>query len=83
MADSINPMAQHFITINDPRIEKSTYHRLIDIIALAICAVIAGADTWVDIEFFCKSHEEWLKTFFELPGGIPSHDTFGRNPVAK
>ena len=73
-----SPITHHFITITDPRIEKSSSHKLIDIIMLAICAVIAGADTWVDIEDFGKEKRAWFKTFLELPNGIPSHDTFGR-----
>src|SRR5258708_7630032 len=72
------PIAQHFITITDPRIERSKAHKLIDIIMISICAVIAGCDTWIDIEEFGHDRLVWLKTFLELPGGIPSHDTFGR-----
>ena len=45
---------------------------------IAICGVICGADSWVDIELFGKSKLNWLKTFLELPNGVPSHDTFGR-----
>ena len=52
-------------------------YKLLDIIAIAICATICGADSWVHIEMFGRSKEEWFRTFLELPGGIPSHDTFG------
>jgi hypothetical protein len=45
---------------------------------IAICGVICGADSWVDIELFGKTKLDWLKTFLKLPNGIPSHDTFGR-----
>ncbi len=72
------PMTHYFITITDPRIERGKAHKLIDIIAIAICSVIAGADTWVNIEDFGKEKQVWFKTFLELPNGIPSHDTFGR-----
>jgi predicted transposase YbfD/YdcC len=72
------PITHYFLSITDPRIERSKAHKLIDIIMVAICAVIAGCDTWVDIEDFGHDREEWLKTFLELPNGIPSHDTFGR-----
>jgi predicted transposase YbfD/YdcC len=72
------PMTHHFITITDPRIDRQKAHKLIDIIMVAICAVIAGADTWVDIEAFGTEKQSWFKTFLELPNGIPSHDTFGR-----
>jgi predicted transposase YbfD/YdcC len=69
---------EHFSRVHDPRIERSKEHKLIDIISIAICAVICGAEGWVDIENFGKSKITWLKTFLELPNGIPSHDTFGR-----
>lgn len=62
----------------DPRIGNATRHKLIDILVIAICAVICGADSWVDVELFGKSKYHWLKTFLELPHGIPAHDTFGR-----
>ena len=52
-------------------------HQLLDIITIAICAVICGADSWVHVEMFGKSKEEWFRTFLELGNGIPSHDTFG------
>ena len=73
-----NKIEEHFGSVQDPRIERSKEHKLIDIISIAICAVICGAEGWVDIENFGKSKETWLKTFLELPNGIPSHDTFGR-----
>jgi hypothetical protein len=53
-------------------------HQLLDIIVIAICAVICGADIWVDVELFGQSKLTWLKRFLELSNGIPSHDTFGR-----
>jgi predicted transposase YbfD/YdcC len=68
----------HFSKVSDPRVDRTKEHKLIDMIALAICAVICGAEGWVDIELFGKSKLPWLKTFLELPNGIPSHDTFGR-----
>jgi hypothetical protein len=69
---------EHFSKVSDPRVERTKEHKLIDIIAIAICAVICGAEGWTDIELFGKSKLAWLKTFLELPNGIPSHDTFGR-----
>ena len=68
---------QCFAALDDPRIERCKRHRLLDIIAIAICAVICGADSWVHVEMFGKSKEEWLRSFLDLPNGIPSHDTFG------
>lgn len=77
----------HFGQLQDPRINRKKRHSLIDITGVTVCAVIAGADGWMDVERFGKSKEAWLRTFLELPNGIPSHDTFGRffallNPVA-
>jgi predicted transposase YbfD/YdcC len=64
--------------MEDPRSDHTRRHKLIDIITIALCGVICGADSWVDIELFGKSKAGWLKGFLELPNGIPSHDTFGR-----
>jgi predicted transposase YbfD/YdcC len=71
-------LVEHFGDVTDPRLERQKLHQLLDIIVIAICAVICGADTWVDIELFGRSKLKWLKKFLELPNGIPSHDTFGR-----
>src|SRR5512135_961987 len=68
----------YFAAVEDPRIERTKRHKLLDIIIIAICGTICGAEGWVDIEEFGKAKEEWLKTILELPNGIPSHDTFGR-----
>lgn len=59
----------------DPRVERTKRHKLLDIIIIAICGTICGADGWVAIEQFGKAKEAWLKTILELPNGIPSHDT--------
>lgn len=64
--------------LEDPRVERTKRHQLIDVITIAICAVICGADTWVAIETYGQAKEKWLKHFLELPNGIPSHDTFAR-----
>lgn len=74
----LEAIEEHFSKVTDPRVDRTKEHKLIDIIAIAICAVICGAEGWVDIELFGKSKLSWLKTFLELPNGIPSHDTFGR-----
>ncbi len=71
-------IADHFAAMSDPRIERSKLHKLIDIITIAICAVISGADTWVDIEMYGEAKYKWLKKFLKLANGIPSHDTFAR-----
>ena len=65
----------HFQDLENPRIERSKRHGLLDILTIAICAVICGADSWVHVEMFGKSKEEWFRSFLDLPNGIPSHDT--------
>lgn len=67
-----------FGRIEDPRLDRQKKHKLLDIIGIAVCAAIAGADSWTDVQAFGKSKEAWLRTFLELKNGIPSHDTFGR-----
>lgn len=71
-------IAEHFGKVTDPRIGNATRHKFLDILVIAICAVICGADGWSDVELFGKTKRKWLKEFLELPHGIPSHDTFGR-----
>ena len=71
-------IAEHFSEIKDPRIERTKEHKLIDIITIALCAVICGAETWVGVATYGVAKQNWLKQFLELPFGIPSHDTFGR-----
>jgi predicted transposase YbfD/YdcC len=74
----LEAIEEHFSKVSDPRKDRTKDHKLIDIIAIAICAVICGAEGWTDIELFGNSKLHWLATFLELPNGIPSHDTFGR-----
>ncbi|OLE97649.1 MAG: ISAs1 family transposase [Cyanobacteria bacterium 13_1_20CM_4_61_6] len=71
-------LQEHFATLEDPRVERTKRHQLLAIITIALCAVICGADTWVDVEEFGHAKRAWLETFLDLPNGIPSHDTFGR-----
>lgn len=69
---------EHFGELEDERKAKGKRHELLDIIVIAVCAVICGAESWTDIELFGKAKEGWLKRYLALPHGIPSHDTFGR-----
>ena len=79
MAASLgSPLTQHFATLTDPRVERTKEHQLLDILTIALCAIISGADEWVAMEAYGKAKREWLDTFLTLPSGIPSHDTFGR-----
>lgn len=71
-------ITEHFEGLEDPRELGKVQHHLIDIIIIAICAVICGANDWVGVETFGKAKEEWLRSFLELPNGIPSHDTFNK-----
>ncbi len=68
----------HFADMTDPRIDRTKRHELIEILVIALCAVISGADNWVDIAAYGKAKETWLRGFLTLEHGIPSHDTFGR-----
>lgn len=76
--NSIGSIEESFSKLEDPRIERNKLHKLLDIIVITVCAVICGADNWVEIELFGKKKQEWLRQFLELPNGVPSHDTFGR-----
>lgn len=68
---------QHFSCLTEPR-KANRSHKLLDIITIALCAVICGCDGWSQIELFGQTKEEWFKTFLELPHGTPSDDTFAR-----
>ena len=71
-------LIDHFATLTDPRIDHTKRHQLLDLITIALCAIISGADEWVAMEEYGNAKREWLDTFLTLPNGIPSHDTFGR-----
>ena len=78
---------QHFALLPDPRREHGQVHRLDEIVFMAICGVLCGADGWQEIADYSESKLDWLSTFLTLPGGVPSHDTFRRvfcllDPVA-
>lgn len=69
---------KHFERLPDPRIERHKKHMLMDILVLTLCAVICGASSWESIEDYGHRQQAWLKTFLQLPNGIPSHDTIAR-----
>jgi len=75
---SVENLGQYLSTIEDPRCSGKVEHRLIDILVIAVCAVVACAESWDDIALYGRSKLAWLRTFLELPNGIPSHDTFRR-----
>ena len=68
----------HFAVIEDPRIDRTKDHALIDILMIALCAMLCGAEGFVDFEDFGRARQKWLRSFLALPNGIPSHDTFRR-----
>jgi len=76
--DAQGGLLRYFAELPDPRMNRTKRHLLGDVLALAICAVICGADGWVQVAKFGRCKLTWFQTFLELPHGIPSHDTFGR-----
>ena len=76
--DTLITLANSFITIQDPRIDRAKKHNIVDIIMITLCAVMCGVDHWEDIEWFAKVREDWFKKFLGLKNGIPSHDTIYR-----
>src|SRR3954468_10511856 len=75
---SIESLVRHLSAVGDPRCPGKIEHRLIGILVIAVCAVIACAESWDDIALYGRSKLAWLRTFLALPNGIPSHDTFRR-----
>jgi len=71
-------LMDHFNTLSDPRSGNAVRHNFYDILIIALCAAICGADSWRDVETFGVAKEYWLRRFLALPHGIPSHDTFTR-----
>lgn len=75
---SVASIKKHFRGLKDPRVKGRSSHLLVDVITIAICAVICNCDDWRDIELFAREREAWFRRFLRLPHGIPSHDTFAR-----
>ena len=76
--DQSAALLEHFRELADPRIDRHKEHKLIDVLVIAICAILCGANDWVAVETFGRAKREWFARFLELAHGIPSHDTFGR-----
>jgi hypothetical protein len=68
----------YFADLTDPRIDRTRRHHLMDILVIALCAVIAGSDTWQEVETFAQRRRDWLGRFLSLDNGVPCHDTFER-----
>jgi predicted transposase YbfD/YdcC len=78
MGSKAKSLADHLAAVPDPRKIRGQRHVLLDIIIIAILGTLSSVDDWEGIEEFAKDQEAWLRTFLELPHGIPSHDTFNR-----
>lgn len=71
-------LAEVFVPISDPRQPGKVEHDLVELLVVAVSAVLVGADTFVEIELWAKERLDWLRGYLKLEHGIPSHDTFGR-----
>jgi hypothetical protein len=71
-------LTTHFASLPDPRVERTKRHPLLSIVTIALCAVIAGADSWDSIAAFGELRQSWFARFLDLPHGIPTPDTFNR-----
>jgi hypothetical protein len=72
----VGSLVEEFSPLEDPRCGRKVDYLLIDILVIAVCAVIAGAESWEDIALYGRSKIDWLGKFLVLPNGIPAHDTF-------
>ena len=75
---SVEKLVEPFSALADPRCAGKVEHRLTDILVIAVCAVIACAESWDDIALYGRNKLGWLQSFLTLAHGIPSHDTFRR-----
>lgn len=71
-------LTESFLSLKDPRTGPAQRHDLTEMILMALCAVLCGADSWVDVAEWAEDNEPWLKRYLVLAHGTPSHDTFGR-----
>ena len=71
-------LADVFVSITDPRQSSKVEHDLVELLVIAVNAVLVGADTFVEIELWARERIDWLRRHLRLENGIPSHDTFGR-----
>lgn len=75
---TLRSLADHFADLPDPRLDRNKEHALLDIVVMAVCGILAGCDSWADVERFGRAKLDWFRKFLKLPNGVPSHDTFGR-----
>lgn len=74
----IRPLIECFEGLPDPRMDRTRRHNFVDILVMGLCSALTGGESFTDMESFGVAREDWLKTFLELPSGVPSHDTFNR-----
>lgn len=72
------PLIECFEGLPDPRLDRTRRHKLVDILTIGLCSILSGGENFSEMEFYGRIKEDWLKTFLELPNGIPSHDTMNR-----
>src|SRR6266540_1657588 len=77
-SEAVRVMLAYFSGMTDPRIDRTKLHSLHNIIVMALCGAIGGADGWDDLEEFSEERQAWFETFLEMPNGTPSADTFRR-----
>lgn len=78
MPQTAMPILDIFASVTDPRHPSKVQHPLPDLLTVAVCGVLVGADTFEEIELWAKEKLPWLRQYLSLPNGIPSHDTFAR-----
>ena len=66
------PLIEYFEELPDPRMDRTRKHKLVDILVIGLCSLLTGGESFSDMEIFGKAKQQWLKTFLELPEGIPS-----------
>ncbi len=72
------PLIECFEGLPDPRLDRTRRHKLVDILAIGLCSLLTGGENFTEMELYGRIKEDWLRTFLELPNGIPSHDTINR-----
>lgn len=78
MPQTTHPILDIFASVTDPRHPSKVQHPLPDVLTVAVCGVLVGADTFEEIELWAKAKLPWLRQYLSLPNGVPSHDTFAR-----
>ena len=71
-------LVDYLAAMPDPRVNRTREHQLIDILVIGVCTLLCGGEGFTDMAVFGRAQREWFRGFLELPGGIPSHDTFNR-----